>query len=85
MGKNERIHAEYPFIRGEIYNAIENEMAQKPNDILCRRIPLSFLNSKAAEGLIEQVGVIMGEYLGWSDDKVREEIDEAKANMQYMV
>jgi len=41
---NVRIHTDYPFLKSEILYAIRNEMAEKPNDIICRRVPIGFLN-----------------------------------------
>ena len=42
---HERLHEEYPFIKQEIIHAMDREMAIKPNDVICRRIPLAFLNN----------------------------------------
>jgi glycerol-3-phosphate dehydrogenase len=44
-GDKERLHPEYPFIKQEIIHAMDSEMAVKPNDIICRRIPMAFLNN----------------------------------------
>ena len=44
IGKNDRILEGYPFIKSEIEYAIKEEMAVKPNDVICRRIPLAFLD-----------------------------------------
>lgn len=41
---NERIHPDYPFLRSEVLYSIRHEMAEKPNDILCRRMPVGILN-----------------------------------------
>jgi glycerol-3-phosphate dehydrogenase len=41
----ERIHPDYPFCAAEIVFATRFEMAQKPNDIACRRMPIAFVNS----------------------------------------
>ena len=60
LGSNERILEGYPFIRSEIEYAIQNEMAVKPNDVLCRRIPIAFLDQKAAESLLPEVVDILG-------------------------
>lgn len=44
MGVNERVHPDYPFLKSEISYAIKEEMVEKPNDIICRRVPLAFLD-----------------------------------------
>jgi len=65
FGTNERIHPDYPFIKSEIsYSAIA-EMAQKPNDVICRRVPISFLNEKVADEILPEVVEILGEELNW--------------------
>ena len=43
-GVNEKIHPDYPFLKSEISYGAVHEMAQKPNDIICRRVPIAFLN-----------------------------------------
>lgn len=45
---NVRIHPDYPFLKSEILYAIRHEMAEKPNDIICRRVPIGFLNKQVA-------------------------------------
>ena len=45
---NERLHPDYPFLRSEILYSIRHEMAEKPNDILCRRVPVGILNKNIA-------------------------------------
>jgi len=44
-GINEKIHPEYPFLKSEISYAVKYELAEKPNDIICRRVPIAFLNN----------------------------------------
>jgi len=43
-GLNERIHEDYPFLKSEISYAVRNELAERPNDIICRRMPIAALN-----------------------------------------
>lgn len=45
---NERLIEDQPFLKSEVLFAIRYQMAQKPNDVVFRRVPVSFLNSKAA-------------------------------------
>jgi len=45
---SEKIHASYPYMKGEIKWVIENEMAETIEDVLARRIRLLFLDAKAA-------------------------------------
>ena len=55
MGLNERIHPDYPFLKSEIDYAIKEELVEKPNDIICRRIPLAFLDRQCALDLLPQI------------------------------
>lgn len=48
MGSNERIHPDYPFLKSEIAYAIKEELVEKPNDVICRRVPIAFLDKKSA-------------------------------------
>lgn len=43
-------------------------MAIKPNDFVCRRIPLAFIDEKVAIVILPRVVELMGETLGWSQE-----------------
>lgn len=46
--------------------AIRCEMAMKPNDVVCRRVPISFLDSKmAADEMLPQVVEIFAKEFKW--------------------
>lgn len=45
---NQRVHPNYPFLKAEFAYAARYEMAEKPNDVICRRVPIGFLNKKLA-------------------------------------
>jgi glycerol-3-phosphate dehydrogenase len=57
---NVRLHPDYDFLKSEVLFAAKYELAQKPNDVLCRRIPIAILNKKLAEELLPEVVEIMG-------------------------
>lgn len=59
MGLNEKIHESYPFLKSEVVYAVRSEMAVKPNDVICRRVPIAFLDKKIAEDLLPEVVEIM--------------------------
>ena len=46
-------------MKSEISYAVKSEMAVKPNDVICRRVPIAFLNKKVAEDLLPEVVEIM--------------------------
>jgi glycerol-3-phosphate dehydrogenase len=55
-----RVHPDYPFCEAEILYAIRSELAQKPNDIACRRVPIAFVNQHVtAEVFLPRVVEIM--------------------------
>lgn len=65
-GINERIHKDYPFLKSEISYSAKFELAQKPNDIICRRVPIGFLNKAAAEEILDEVVEILAKEQKWS-------------------
>jgi glycerol-3-phosphate dehydrogenase len=71
-------------MKSEVLYAVRHEMAVKPNDILCRRVPLAVLDAKAAAEVVKDVVDIMGKEKKWSTQKKKEEIDEAIKNLAYL-
>ena len=63
---NERIHPDYPFLRSELYYSAQFEMAEKPNDILCRRVPIAMLNKEAGLKLIPETVEILAKERKWN-------------------
>ena len=63
---NQRIHPDYPFLKAEFAFACRYEMAEKPNDVICRRVPIGFLNKKLAQDLLPEVVEIMAKEKKWS-------------------
>jgi len=48
---------------------MRSEMAMRPNDIVCRRVPISFIDEKATQEIVmPKVVEIMAKELGWSDE-----------------
>jgi len=64
---NERLHPDYPYLRSEIAYAIKHEMCEKPNDVLCRRVPIGFLNKELALKLLPEVVEMMAKERKWSN------------------
>ena len=81
---NVRLHKDFPFLKSEVLYSIRNEMAQKPNDILCRRVPLAVLDNKAAAEVVKDVVDIMGKEKKWSNQRKKEEIEETIKNLAYL-
>lgn len=84
-GLNERLAEGYPFLKSEVLFAIRCEMAQKPNDVVCRRVPISFLDTKAtAEVILPKVVDIFAAEYKWDKQRKEKELQEAIAGLQYM-
>ena len=84
-GLNKRLHPDYPFYEGEVLYAMRSEMAQKPNDIVCRRAPISFLDSATTKDVVlPRVVDIMAKELKWSNDRKTKELAEAQKNISSM-
>jgi glycerol-3-phosphate dehydrogenase len=75
---NVRVHPDYPFLKSEIAYAAKHEMAEKPNDIICRRVPIGFLNQNLADELLPEVVNIMGKEKKWSNAQKKTELEEAR-------
>jgi glycerol-3-phosphate dehydrogenase len=60
-------------------------MAQKPNDVVCRRVPISFLDSKcASEVVMPRVVEIFASEMKWDKKRKEKELKEALEALQYM-
>lgn len=82
-GTNDRLHEEFPYLKSEVSYSALQEMAVKPNDVICRRIPMSFLNQKAAKEMIPDVVDILGSELKWSDEQKKKELTESIQNLKF--
>ena len=71
-------------LKSQVIYAIRYEMAMKPNDFLCRRAGLGFLDMKVAEENIEVVADLFAKELKWSASKLKAEKDEAKENIKFL-
>ena len=81
-GLNERIVEDMPFLKSQILYAIRYEMAQKPNDVLCRRVPVSFLDEEAAKTKILPVIIdIFAKEFKWDKKRQEEETQVALENL----
>ena len=59
-------------------------MAEKPNDVLCRRVPLGILNKEAAVQMLPEVVEIMAKERKWSNAQKKQELEEAIKMMDYV-
>jgi glycerol-3-phosphate dehydrogenase len=70
---------DHPYIEAEVVYAVRHEWACKPEDVVCRRTRLAFLDKEAALAAVPRVAEIMGVELGWGPDRVRREAEECTA------
>ncbi|KZO96524.1 DAO-domain-containing protein [Calocera viscosa TUFC12733] len=68
-----RISELYPYIDAEVLYAVRNEYATTAVDVIARRTRLSFLNAQAALDALPTVIGLMGDELGWSYKRRRQE------------
>lgn len=81
---NTRLHQAYSFLKSEVLYAVRFELAEKPNDILCRRVPIGVIDSKAASEVVKEVVEIMAKEKKWSALRKKEETEEALKNLVFM-
>lgn len=65
---NNKLYPELPHLEAEVIYAIRNEMAVKPNDIICRRLGVGIVDDEITKKLLPKVVEIMGNELKWSKD-----------------
>ena len=73
----EKVYGSDEVLKAEVLHGVKQEMAQKLSDIVMRRTDLGSGGNPGLESL-EDVAQIMGKELGWSDSKVKQEIDEVE-------
>jgi len=55
VGLNERLHPKYPYLKSQVSYAVNSEVAVKPLDVLCRRVPLAVVDLEAAKEVLPEV------------------------------
>ncbi|BDG17027.1 FAD-dependent oxidoreductase [Thermus brockianus] len=68
-----------PYLEGEVVYAVREELAQKPLDVLARRMGLALLDQEAAREALPRVVALMAPLLGWDEGRARAELEEARA------
>jgi len=70
-----------PYLWAEVLFAIRHEMATTVEDLLTRRIPARFLDSRAAAAAAEPVAALLARELGLSDDISRPQVEAFAADI----
>ena len=64
-----------PYRRVEVTRAAEREMAETIDDVLRRRVPVSFRHADGGVGAAADVGVLMGAALGWDGQETASAVE----------
>lgn len=75
----ERLCADLPYTTGDVRNAVVNEFARSIEDVLARRTRILFIDARAALEIAPDVAAIVGELLGWTEEKKAKEVEEFTA------
>ncbi len=67
-----------PYLEGEVRWGVRHELAQKPLDILARRMGLAFLDREKALLALPRVVELMAPLLGWNEGRKAAELEEAR-------
>lgn len=73
------------FLKSQIKYSIKYEMAIKPNDFICRRSGIAFIDIKQANELLEKVNDYMSLHLNLSKEASRLTFKESKENLRYLI
>lgn len=82
MAFAERLLPEFPFLKAEIVYAVRAEMACSIRDFMARRIRLEMSDWQAAEQAAPVVAQIMGNELGWTEQRIEQELEAYKALLE---
>lgn len=75
----ELLHADLPYTTDDVRNAVLNEFARTIEDVLARRTRALFIDARVAVQIAPAVGSMVGELLGWTEEKKARQIDEFTA------
>lgn len=79
---NKRLSEKYYFCEAEVLYSIREEMAQKPTDVVCRRVPVSFIDTvETRDVILPKVVEIFAKELKWSTERKQKELAEAQAGL----
>ncbi len=65
--------------------SVRHEWAEKIADMVGRRSRLAYLDKEAAEIALPAIGMVMAAELGWSDDRLQRELDDARSYLGQFV
>lgn len=71
-----------PYLAAEVVHACRNEMALRLDDVIARRTRLMLEDRAGAIGIASEVARLMGAELGWSSDRIAEEVARYAAQVR---
>eukprot|EP00672_Neobodo_designis_P023512 CAMPEP_0174830062 /NCGR_PEP_ID=MMETSP1114-20130205/2317_1 /TAXON_ID=312471 /ORGANISM="Neobodo designis, Strain CCAP 1951/1" /LENGTH=718 /DNA_ID=CAMNT_0016063845 /DNA_START=47 /DNA_END=2203 /DNA_ORIENTATION=- len=84
-GTLDRLVPGHPVLSAEVVHAVRHEMCLAPEDFICRRTRLAFLDAAAALAAVDKVTAIMAKELKWPADKAAKEAARAKEKISRFV
>jgi len=72
-----RLHPKHAILEAEVAYCVQHEMCETAEDFLLRRTRLAFIDAASALESIPKVVKIMSKELGWSDNRVQNELENA--------
>ena len=75
---NTRLHPKLPYLASQILYSCRHELAEKPTDILCRRLGVAYLDEALTLDLLPKVVNIMAKEKRWSKDRAGKDFKEAQ-------
>lgn len=72
---SDKLHPDYPYLRGEVIWAARFEMARTVEDVLARRIRILFLDARAAIEMSREVAQLLSRELKHDSDWVNEQLN----------
>lgn len=74
-----KFHNDLPYTPAEVIWICRNEMVNKLEDMLSRRLRALFLDAKISQSIAKDVAVLMGKELFWTDEKIKSEVENFKS------
>lgn len=78
----EKLHPDYDYIVAEVIWAVREEMAMKLDDVLSRRLRITFLDARTALEMAPKVAAIMAKEMGKDDVWIAEQVADFSAIVQ---
>lgn len=69
------LHPHHPAVGAEVLQSVEQEFGRRIDDVLVRRLHLRYETADAGRAALETTATLMGEALGWSEQRRREEVE----------